>query len=871
MFRALAQHKKENFQGSYDSYVQGQTNTYTQQYANSVPVTFPKDQIGTLLGNSLQSLLTSDPNTRQGSPASSRDLNLQNYAMSVQVSEELKNKSAACSIASIDSLIGSLNPSDTLRCGWVYTKGNPGDQPIVSQGALGTKNGPSPFTKPPRGTWYWDLDAAKKQILTDRCGALTSCTNVGAPNYANCAWSVSASKGVPVDNRGNLLYPGNYLLNGTNLVTTSAGCPPPPPPGSPAYEVMKSKDVCMPDESGKLSRDCMLQQITAAGCSRDGDLYQQLVTNAVPNNYAKGLTNKTAFKTYQQQAITPLMTSVITDGSVTTQVALANFQTLATSAAKVSNTSLNFAARDLCLKQGTMDQYDFCSEISDNTPPPFALNCLQTLFRQMGGQPAGKNYPTEQTLSQWNALANWRAAKDTIITLQGGMKSTDAPTQASSLANFLGIQRQIPQKTGQIGLISGLELFWYNDATNTFLGRQVKNSSPSSPNLNYNGYIGQTVDQTGLSTQVSYTLLTNLRVTEDTNIRLRTKTDDGTVMVLNKDLNPAATRKGFGGSGGYNGIQDDENMFSRNWDQPPTTHTASVCWKLTANGPNYMFSYWQQTRGLSVSFTEYSPCDKNQWAEIPSSWFSLTQEPKSPMIAWEGSLLKNGITDFIEYRLPSLFPFKKSSSSLVVESNLFSGLSYALNIKNGAYATSLPRQLSENSWRSLTIATTINTVPAIGSYHLLSFGYLSIDILPKTATTVTAVFNWTSASLNTTNSPMVIDNLPIDPKIPYLFYAGMSATSSGAIPTQITVSCAKLSDWAKGNASTTQSRTTTGGNGLYNTTDSAGLTIGNMVPSANVSADFTVGWIHLFDYPMTMDDISRDASNAWIRAMKKIN
>jgi hypothetical protein len=243
------------------------------------------------------------------------------------------------------------------------------------------------------------------------------------------------------------------------------------------------------------------------------------------------------------------------------------------------------------------------------------------------------------------------------------------------------------------------------------------------------------------------------------------------------------------------------------------------------------------------------------------------------MIAWEGSLLKNGVTDFIEYRLPSLFPFIKSSSAVVVSSTLFPDLLYALHIKGGAYATSLPRQLAENCWRSLTIATTINTVPSIGSYHLLSFGYLTIDILPKTARTVTAVFNWSSASLNTTRTPMIIDNLPVDPNTPYIFYVGMQATSSGAIPTQITVACAKLNDWAKGNidTSSTVSRTTSGSMGLYNTTDTSGLTLGNMTPSTNVGADFTVGWIHMFDYSLTTDDIARDASNSWIRAMKKIN
>jgi hypothetical protein len=173
----------------------------------------------------------------------------------------------------------------------------------------------------------------------------------------------------------------------------------------------------------------------------------------------------------------------------------------------------------------------------------------------------------------------------------------------------------------------------------------------------------------------------------------------------------------------------------------------------------------------------------------------------------------------------------------------------------------------------MTLAATINSVPRIGKYHLLTFGHLNIDIVPKSATTVSAIFNWTSASLDTSKSPMIIDNLPVSATSPYLFCVCLQSQGSGKIPTQIVVACATLKDWTNGNATlgvsgkNAQSRTTSKNDGLYNTTDTAGLTVGIMNAQTNISSDFTIGWIHIFDYTLTEDGLSRDASNSWIRAM----
>jgi len=856
MFRAL-----QGFVDmDYSSYQQIQSDKFTKQLANPYMTTLKDAQASAILQNSAQGLQSVDPNTRR---ANIRDLELEKYAMSVDISQELLNKSQVCKTSGIDNLIGSQNYADKLRCGWVYTKGTPGDQPRISQGVLGTRQGPAGFVDSPQGTWFWNLEDAKKRILADRCGALTTCTNVGANNYANCAFSTDKGIGVPVDNNGNLLYPTDSRLNGTNLVTSPGQCPPPPAPGSPQYDVARSRDVCVPNPDGSLSRNCMLQQITIAGCSTDGNLYRSLASYAQPNNYAAGLQNQLAFNQYQQKAVTPLMAAAIRDGKTSTQIALQNFKELAAEASVVRETSVNYAARDLCTERGIMDDYDFCTELVDTTPSPFTLDCLQKYFGKQGGQPAGLEYPSAKTLSKWNNLTNWGAVKSTVAQYKLDMKSSDSRTQYTALRNFLGISPQQPTMN-QISAMDGVEDLWFSMANNTFLGRRITTNGAQFPSIQTAGAVGGTE----LQSRVQYITMTNLRPPSQKTIRLRMETDDGTLWVLNKDINPPPYR---------NQAVDTEDTFSRYWDQPPTTWNARTCWKLSANGPNYIMGTWQQSYGYSQSQTYYSECSNNNFQRIPSEWMTLVQEPDAPQFSWECNKVSADSTAiaFREFRLPSLFPLNSTGPTSIVNTTVFPKLTGGLKFLRGGIALS-PNNFATNSWRTLTIAATIDVVPSIGMYRLLEFGNLTIDIFPgSSASVVNVVFNWNSSTLNTISSGgMIIKD--INTSTPILFYVNMLSDVDNRYPNRITCSAAPLSRWQSGSASLSRSDpnvvtlTTTSQSALYNKSDSAPLLLGisssRNYPSGT-TANFTIGWVHMFDYELDSSDVGRDANNAWNRSM----
>ena len=299
-----------------NDYITKQTKSFTKTFPNTFLTT--QSDTSQLKPTSL-GLGVWDPNTRQ---LTKSDANLDTLYSSVDINDQLKQQQQQCLTSDIDTLISSQNLGSKIRCGWIYTKGTPGNHPKVSQGALGTRQSPMAFFDNPKGTYYWDLDAAKKQIMKDRCGSLLNCANVGTDEYKGCAFSTTRGVGVPIDSNGNLLYPRDSSLSApaSSLIIAPSSCPPPPPPNSPQYALQQSRDNCTPLPNGQLSRDCMLQQITAAGCKQDGALYQQLLTTAQPNNYAAGLQNTTSYKKYQQLATTPLLDSVVRDGKTTKQI-----------------------------------------------------------------------------------------------------------------------------------------------------------------------------------------------------------------------------------------------------------------------------------------------------------------------------------------------------------------------------------------------------------------------------------------------------------------------------------------------------------------------------------------------------------------------
>lgn len=316
-------------------------------------------------------------------------------------SEALAARREYCAKTPLKELKATTNPDDIVRCGWLYEKSSPASAfPRMSNGALGTINGP--MTPANKGRWYWDLEAADKDISIDRCAAMDSCQRIGETGFDGCGYSVTKGKGIPTTSTGYSMYQDTSVYTQKDKIISSVDkCPPLPEPDSPAA----AADQCLMYD-GRLGRDCIIRKLREAQCSDKGSLSLAL---GAGGTVMSALNKNQAFKVYQERARDRLSEGMIRDGNTTAAAALANFRSLYNEGTSTANTGLAFAARDLCMRAGTIDEFDFCSEIGAGTRAPYDMMCLQKAFRERGGIVGAEWYPSEQTMRMYNGYSTWGA------------------------------------------------------------------------------------------------------------------------------------------------------------------------------------------------------------------------------------------------------------------------------------------------------------------------------------------------------------------------------------------------------------------------------------------------------------------------------
>jgi len=320
--------------------------------------------------------------------------------------KDTDNRQAICTTTPLDELIRNYRPSDPVRCGWLYTPNpNPmGGPPILSRGFLGTgENQPISELKPPAFTrFFWNLEEAKQQIMTDTCKALTSCNDLTDPQFAGCGFSTERGAGIPIKKNGSAAYPDNMLTNSATSAiiqdanseecksqgsTPSSGTGRIIIPGSTAAFTT----LCTPNDSGLLSIPCLRDLvINKVGCSNDGAIANALATSD-PKDPMGAVAALQSFQVYNQRSKEDqvLNYNLFRDGKATQTLAIQEFYKVKqASEDKSKGSALAAAARDLCLNEGSYAAFDFCDEIQPATPiatlTETQLGCLQKQFLKRG-------------------------------------------------------------------------------------------------------------------------------------------------------------------------------------------------------------------------------------------------------------------------------------------------------------------------------------------------------------------------------------------------------------------------------------------------------------------------------------------------------
>lgn len=786
-------------------------------------------------------------------------------------SQNLDSMAQQCATSSIDELLAIKNPNAAVGCGWMYTpppQGSPYSQ--KSQGFIGNVSGPLESYNPPSDykKWYFDLQLAKKQQLLDKCKALKACSDVDSEVFnGTCGFCIDTNQGVPIDSVGQPLYGGEPLgaCNTGSIVTSGANCPVISPSVGPQPIVDKT---CVAVD-GRLSADCLYSKLLTAGCSDSGSLAVALANPTSPSNYIANLAGGEAVKIYNRVANPPLNLNIFSQGATTVDVVLKEARQLAANATSAgANTALGAAARDLCLQSGAIASFDFCSDLSDATTPPFDIDCLQKLFRKMGGQPGGSAYPSVSNINTYNSMGTLGAVKQYLTQISGNIKSTDYGTQRQAMIQFLGIS---PEKlVKRAPYTQGVEVIWLmprGGYPNQVWGILKRSIEPDIVQFSFNntGIIPQLASTyPGFSQYVTMMQMFDLRTTTDFTTKFKVTIDDGFFIAANETAD-VATRA-------FTSLDIDQvGLFANLQIQGATTYQSNNCSNYFAATPNITKIYYSDAGGGAHTLQFGTvPCSVGATGAFSPQYYSLTLDKRAPFLNFE---VNSAGDTFDDTRNPGLY------SSLIVtkglefhnrtdERNFVPGSKGFVRIANSNGQIIL-QNIAYQAWGTVTFAFRLQTMPVKDTI----FGF---KVWNKFCYLYVVPINGNTAQLRV-NTNMTQNGGVFDGATNWSFQIGnwyfLEVAQNGE---GFDLYCDLVDNIVKtGNFTTGVWKilnngpiTTTQNNGLYlNAQTMCHYFVGGSMSGSGMYSSafqFDLAWIHFYDYYITAADIVKDCQSAWV-------
>ena len=357
------------------------------------------------------------------------------------------------------------------------------------------------------GQWIWDLAIAQKLEEIKNCARIKSCIAIDAPSVqGKCGFCNDIGHAIPANIDGSEKYTESTTIGGitapaatcnTKLIMKGAECAGPPPPpyvtpqgvncgnyGFPSDDYSRrlytnaectdslqgqfdasdntcmSQDgtsysavcyplngikpsppgpsVCTPDSNGKLSTACLISLAKAVGLTANGSIITMLQTGSAP-----GQLDNVAMQIMKGQNV-PVNPVLYQGGVILPADAIAAYDNIYSQIKSGTSPVIQQAAMWLCIGTNNFDPCD----LPDGTPGPFFADCVQQQWRLAGCQPAGTNYPSQQsTLDALNNLT-WGSIKLMFADAYNSMKNTSDPVQQDiAVERCLGIATQRPPAT----------------------------------------------------------------------------------------------------------------------------------------------------------------------------------------------------------------------------------------------------------------------------------------------------------------------------------------------------------------------------------------------------------------------------------------
>jgi hypothetical protein len=684
------------------------------------------------------------------SAGSSAGLNL----TSTQVNPSARNASIAKSqsykgIAGLRQAQNDQSGFSALQpaAGWRY-KPSSGIVPEINQGAFGTAAGPLDTTADPMPggtTWFWDLSKAEKKISTDICSSAKKCSQLRLLGEFQdvCGYCKSTGATIPIQRMASGSVKARYNDDSLGCrsadILTSGNCG---AEGSEGFVDASIMDNC----DSPLTRDCVINAARLAGCRDEGTLIASLKAST-GGSYDSVASKKPAYAAYQTTAI-PLTNAMLRDGSVSKTTALDDFGKLMKNTSAGSNTKIGAAARDLCLKAGDFDAYNFCSELTSSTVITAQnISCLQEDWKNEEGTEVGTGYPN---LTTWNGKTYQKYIEYTND-LFNRLKSTNKTVNAAAVLEFVGTQSAAPPLKNDFPRSDntrGAETVWIHlgevsagTVPPTILRCDLKlKSSKNGEVLPFFTNRDDLPTKYGMpADNIGFTSAFEFRPDSAKTIRLNVASDDGFMVGINQNPFEGTGNKGNDwGSWRFQGASwFQSGNISLNAESSKRSNTVIIKF-FEGYGGVYFWFKWAQTWKQWVQVNggwSWSPWTGWRWGtgaprweiqDVVGAWqdpnasatdgadLYLTQEPLAPWLNYEVCTRpNNGVTAMglnerrwngpsaISYggkQIPS-FDVTVNSLAITAPTNAARGFAYFVSTSNWK----MQARLGFNAIRTLTL------------------------------------------------------------------------------------------------------------------------------------------------------------------------
>lgn len=759
----------------------------------------------------------------------------------------------ACSSSSIDQLLAIKNPHASLNNHIIHS--TPPSVPNTSQPTFSSnEHSLTTLANPQYKTWFFDQQLAKKQMMLDTCKALQAYTDLDSNVFQPSTHPPLSQQGTPLPSLENTLpFPND--------------CP------TDSFPKENNRPI-----EGIIQKESIREFIPSRDCQESNTLSLSLSLDPTPSSNHDPLSE--SIKLYHRVAHPPLSLDTVRQGNGTAQQLLQPIQPIQPTKRPPIGSTVGESTRDLSFPTNTPPNFDFCSDLPDSTLSPFDIPCLQTLFRNFGGEPAGKAYPGPDTITTYNNLLHLGAVKQYLTLLVKNKGSNDPLVRQRAIMDLYGISSQSLLKRAPFS--QGVEVFWFVPVIGQpnqiagFLKRTVERDIVQF------GTVTSSTDflpQIGVREYFSMLQLTDIRPKENTMVRFGVYVDHGFFLSINQSAD-IDTRL-------FESLQEDKPGVFGNLVQGPHYYESQSCTSFSSNVPNVTKLFYEDANGgqhifhitteLCEKDTKYEKegkegkNDKKETSPFHMNHYSLTCERSAPFLTFEVN--RNDLV-FQELRNPGLFSQLVSPIGLEYhtrneESFTVPGQKAFVRFQNKHSSLHL-QNIAFQSWGTLTIAIRLRSMPVkdtIISLHTSGFFY---HIL---ATPLQGSLSKLSIEHNFSTKSSLLTPFVLELNTWYLLVIHNRIT-------EISLSCNKINDiiQQQGMMETT---TVSSKIPLFepNMTwkpapgqpaGACSILVGTKGfttwPSMYATGSFTydIAWLHFFDYQASKEQFVREAHANWI-------